>query len=926
MKIQKKTAHVMMSALLMSLLLVACTDQPDAQSLLKSAKDYLAKNDSKAAVIQIKNALQSNPDLPEARYLLGTALLQNGDPAGAETELRKALDLKYEQDSVVPQLAKALLAQGQAKKLTDELASIELSQGGAKASLQMALTSAYAMQGKTDLSQSALNAALLAQPGLAEALLVQARQKATQRDFEGALVLTDEVLAKAPTYPDAWKLKGDLFLYAKNQPTEALAAYRQAVNLQADFLPAHAAILTILMQQGQLAEADQQLLQINKFAANHPQTKFLAAQLAFQKKDFKRAHELSQQVLAATPNSLMGLQLAGVVALQLNDLSQAQEHLGRAVQAAPQLRLARRALVLAYLRSGQTAKALETLQPGLNQENVDPELLSIAGEVYLQTGDLKQAQTYLSQAAQLVPKDAKKQTALALTHFMSGATDTAFEELHTIASSDTGTTADLALISTYLKRASFDQALKAIDALEKKQPDKPLAAQLRGRTLIFKNDLAGARKSFEKALALDSDYFSATASLAGLDLLEKKPLDAKKRLEAVLVKNPNHSQALLALAEYAAQSGEPKEEVARLIGRAVAANPTNARLHLLLIDFYLRQQEVKAAFSAAQNAVSVLPDSPELLDALGRTQQASGDANQAIASFHKLAAMQPRSALPQMRLAQVYLNDKNKEAGVASLRKGLELQPDLLEAQRALIVIDLADKRVSPALAMARTVQKQRPGESVGYALEGDIEASQKNWTGAAGAYRSGLKLQPASELAMKLHSVLGVSGQTAEAEKWAANWQKDHPQDASFLFYLGDLALTRKDYQAAEKCYAAVVKLQVNNALAYNNLAWVSARLNKPDARLYAEKAIALVPDQPAFMDTLAMLLSEQGDYAKAIALQNKALTLQPANNLFKLNRAKIYIKGNQKELALKELEGLRQLGDKFSGQAEVAVLLKNL
>jgi len=78
--------------------------------------------------------------------------------------------------------------------------------------------------------------------------------------------------------------------------------------------------------------------------------------------------------------------------------------------------------------------------------------------------------------------------------------------------------------------------------------------------------------------------------------------------------------------------------------------------------------------------------------------------------------------------------------------------------------------------------------------------------------------------------------------------------------------------------------------------------------------------------MDTLAVLLSDKGDYAKAVELQNKVMTLQPQNGLFRLNLAKIHIKGGKKDLAKKELDELVKLGDKFGGQAEVAGLLKGL
>src|SRR3990167_1694766 len=167
MSFKKSTAPMTLPALLVALLLAACSEKPEA--MIISAKDYLAKNDNKAAVIQIKNALQSDPNLPEARFLLGSALLDSGDPVGAETELRKALDLKHPQDAVVPSLAKAMMAQGQAKKLTEEFAKIDLTQPQAKASLQMTLASAYAMQSQPDLAQTALDAALQAEPGYAPA-------------------------------------------------------------------------------------------------------------------------------------------------------------------------------------------------------------------------------------------------------------------------------------------------------------------------------------------------------------------------------------------------------------------------------------------------------------------------------------------------------------------------------------------------------------------------------------------------------------------------------------------------------------------------------------------------------------------------------------------------------------------------------------
>lgn len=909
----------------MSFLLAACSgDSPEA--LMTSAKAYLAKNDSKAAVIQIKNALQKNPNLPEARYLLGTALLEGGDPVGAETELRKALDLKYSQDSVVPQLAKAMLMQGQLKKFVDEFAKTELTQKSAIADFQTSLAATYMALGKTQASQAALDAALLAEPGYAPAVLAMARKKATEQDADGALGLVDGVIAKAPTDHEAWKLKGDLLFFIKKRTDDAILAYRKAVESKSDFLPAHTAIVTLLLQQANIPEAQKQFELMKKIAPGRPQTVFLEAQLAYQNKDFKAARDLTQQLVKVAPNNAQGLQLAGIVELQLNSLVQAEAYLGKALQVEPRLALARRALITTYLRSGQPAKAMATLAPSLRNEILDPELLSVAGEVYLQNGDSKKAEEFFAKAAKLDPKDARKRVSLAITHLLTGDSDVAFGELQTISESDSGTTADFALISAHLRRKDYDKALKAIDTLEKKQPDKPLASNLRGRTQLAKQDLTGARRSFERALAIDPAYFPAVASLASLDMADKKPEEAKKRFEAVVAKDPKNGQALLALAELAARSGAAKDEVAALITRAITANPAEAAPRLLLIDFYLRSKDERQALSAAQNAVAAIADNADLLDALGRVQQASGDSNQAIVTFNKLVAMQPLSPKPYMRLADAHMAAKNKDAAAQSLRKALDIKPDTLEAQRGLILLGLEAKKYAEALVIARTVQKQRPKEPVGYILEGDIGAVQKNWDASAAAYRTGLKEAPSSELSLKLHAVLAASGKGAESDKFAASWQKDHPTDAAFQFYMGDVALKRNDYAAAEKSYATVIKLQPANAIAFNNLAWVSGRLNKDTAIGFAETANKLAPNQPAFMDTLAMLWSDKNDYAKALEWQTKVVTAQPQNPLFKLNLAKIHIKGGKKDLARKELDDLVKLGDKFAGQAEVASLLKSL
>lgn len=902
----------------------ACSQSPE--SLISSAKDYIARKDNKTALIQIKNALQINPKLAEGRFLLGTGLLEEGDAVGAELEFRKALDLKYSRDQVIPLLAKSLLAQGNAKKLTIEFGQTLLEESSAKASLLMSLTAAYAMQGDLEKSKSSHDSALMVDPTNVPARILIARNKAISGDVVASLALVDQIISDSKDSFEAWKLKGDILLIDKSRAAEAQLAYKKAIELKPDYLSAHTSLIALFFQQKNYLLAESQLENLKKLLPNHPQTKFFEGQLAFHKQDFKSAKEFVQQVLQVAPSNVQALQLAGVIEFQLGAYSLAESYLAQVVKVAPDLLLPRRVLIQTYLRSGKPQKALPLVQFLADKEDLDSDMLSTVGEVYLQNGDVKSAEAYFAKAAASAPNDARKKTTLALTHLMSGQVDMAVDELKLISALDSGTSADLALFSYHLKRRSYELALGVVDILDKKMSGKPLPAQLRGRVSFAKNDMSGARAGFERALAIDPMYFPAISSLAELDVLAKKPALAKSRFESYLSKSPKSVQAWLALAEFEIRAGTGKDEVSKLLAKAVAANPEDVMPRLFLITYGLQVMDAKGALIAAQNAVSALPGNSVLLDALGRTQMATGEYNQAVITFQKLSSQEIQSHLPHMRMAEAYAAAKNKDSMIKSLNQALELKPDFRPAQRNLIAVDLADKNFPRALSTARLIQQQSPSDSEGYALESDILSVQKKWPEALLVLQQGIKQANFPALAFRQHAVLLELGKTAEADKFSAKWQRENPGDSVFLLYLGDAALARNDLLAAEKIYLAVVNLKSKNAVAYNNLAWVLDKLKKSGALAYAEKANELMPNQAAFMDTLASIYASTGNFEKAVSLQAKVLSIDPKNMAYKLNLAKIHILSGKKDLARKQLEELRSLGESFPAHAEVATLLSRV
>ncbi len=492
--------------------------------------------------------------------------------------------------------------------------------------------------------------------------------------------------------------------------------------------------------------------------------------------------------------------------------------------------------------------------------------------------------------------------------------------------SDEGVMADMAQINTLLQQGKTDQALKAIDALQKKRPADVVPPFLRGRALLQKGDKAGARKAMEQALQIDGNYFPAIGVLAVIDNAENHPDEARARLEGAIKQQPGNIQAYQLLLELRAANGADRAELAGILRRAVDAAPKNPQGHELLVEFLLRGGEHKEALAAAQKAVAALPDKAQLLDAQGRAQAANGEFDQSQASFNRMAALQPQSPQPYLRMSTAYLMAGDRAAAAEKLRKALEIDPSLLEAQQSLASLAMAANKPDEALAIARTVQKQRPKEAAGYILEGEIQAAGKAWDKTIDAYRAGLKQTDSPELAVRLHSVLLNAGKKPDADRWAADWTRSHPKDAGFPFYLGNQALSRNELPESLRQFERTLTLQPGNAIALNNRAWIKGQLGKDGALADAERANALAPNQPPFMDTWAMLLSAANQHDKAVELQKKVVQLQPQQLGYKLNLAKIYLKAGRKDAARPLLDELSAAGDKFAGQAEVEELKKAL
>lgn len=896
-------------------------DSPD--QLLSLAKSHMQKGDNAAAIIQLQNALQQQPALGEARLLLGKALLDRGDAVRAAAELTKALDLSVSADQVKPLLARALVDCGQTQMLL-AMDTSDLTSPQSVAEFNTALAEARSYDARAPEVQAALDAALNAVPDYTPALVGRARVLFNRKQFAESLQQTEAVLSKHPADVDALVLKADNLFHGQKQTEAAIALYRQALSASPRNLVGQTALIEALLIQHDSEGAQNQADALFKAFPRHPLALYFQALLAAQSGNLARGEEMVNQLLKMAPDDSRTLHLAGTIALESNRPLLAQGRLSRLVAKAPESSDAKRLLAQAYLQSGDGRQALETIESLLAGPKVEAETLAIAARAHMLAGDFAKAQDFYSRAFKANPLGTQARVGAALARFKRGQTADGLRELQAAATSDSkGIDADLTLVSVLVSQRELDAALSAIARLEAKAPGKVMAPLLQGQVLVLKGDLAAARKSFEAALAADPAYFPATDRLAALDWREGKRQSARARLDAYLKDHRNNAQALAALANLVDQAGTPPAEVTALYAKAVKSSPEEAWLRQSLIQYHLRRQDFKQALSAAQDAASALPGNTEIQLELGRAQAAAGDHNQAIKTFAGLALKQPQSLAALLGLADAYIATKAYSDAFEAVKRAVQLAPDSMAVAQRAAKLDLQAGHPDAAVARARALQKG-PQAFEALVMEGDLEASRKNWAAAESAYRKALKLEPtASYAAQRVFATLRAADRSAQAEQFAEDWEAGHATDPLFPFFRAGVAIADKAYAKAETQLRKVLKIEPDNAMSLNNLAWVLAAQKQAGAIELAERAVQLGPNQTLFLDTLAYAQAAQAQIDQAIETQQRALSLEPANPDLSLGLARLYLQAGKSSKAREALRELVKLGERYGRQAEVQSLL---
>jgi len=903
-------------------LLTACGGE-SSEALVGQARSSIAAGDPRAAIIQLKNAIEKDETNPEARFLLGTLQLQQGEFESAEKELRRAREAGMAADQVEPLLAQAWLRQGEFQRVLDEIPQ-PAPDNPAAAALLAVRTNAQLGLRQTDEARATLALAQAAAPDDPEVRLTEARLAMVEGNTDAAMAAIENALKTNPKHRDAWLFKADL-LRATGKTKDAIAAYQDVLQIDPQNLGTRLALADIAISENRLTDARREVDAVLKIAPNNLIGRYTQASIDFREKKTESARDRLAAVLKAAPDYLPAVLLGGAIEYSLGNLQSAETSLKKVIKLAPRHPYALRLLAATQLRLGRPEDAARTIK-ALDPENSDDAGVHVvAGEIALARKEWAKASAHFEKAAQASPESAAIRTELGIARMVQG-DERAMDDLLAASNmEDGGGRADALLILSQLKNQQYDAALASIAALEKKLPASPVPWNYRGAAYLGKKDLAKARESFERVLKLDPTFFPAAATLARLDLQDNKPAAAKARFETILKADPKHLQAMLALADLARTNRDEKTYLGWL-EKAAAAHPQALQPRMLLSRYWLAKGDSAKALAAARSAVTAQPNNPAALDLLGAAQFASKDLDNALGTYRKLADQLPNQAEPRLKLAQVQMAMRQAGEARKSLQEAIRLKPDLTEAQLLLGSLEIQSARYDEALKIARQIQQRNPKALAGWVLEGDAAQAKKQYPAALAAYERAHKLAPSSATLIGQHQALAGSGRFDEGAKRLADWLAAHPQDHRTRLYLAEQLSARGQYKAAAEHYLLLNQQVPGNVVVLNNLASALSELKDKRALGFAEQALKLKPDNPAVLDTVGWILVQQGQSGRGIKLLQQALSKAPDLGDIHYHYAAALAMSGDKTRARQELEQLIKSGQDFNQKPAALALMQTL
>lgn len=856
-----------------------------ASDYVQEGTNYLEKGDLTAALISFKNAVQADPASLAARLALADALERNGDLPGAEQQLRRAIDAGGDADDLLPRIAVLLLDRGENVLLIRDFSSRKLKSPEADSDLKALVSLAYLASGQAKKAVEQIEQVAKVTPAirLARAQIAFAASQRSEAAAEMDEILKSE---KAPW----WVARAASRVFAANEESDkALRAIKSAY----DAAPMHRGVIGEYAEQliaaNRKEEARPLRDRLRKVAPGYYRTQYLDALFLLEDGKQDLAYTAVTKVLAALPEHVPSQVIAASIELERNELASVETRVKKIVSTSPNSSEGHRLKAMLEMRRGNAAEAAAALQRAISRAPEDRSLMAMAAGVSWSRGEKALAIRQMSKAALLDPVRPDLAAQLAEMQGAGGQ------------GADAQKTLGLAIAAAKEpkgREAVFNSALRLKQyGLAKELAQKELTLRTKDAEPLMwmaavegsEGNEAAALDYTRKALTLRPDYYPALVALEKTAKTPEARKDYESRLKMAIEMGSKEPRVYLDQVRSMAQAGVDAEKIGTVLEKGLSAVPGDLGLREAAAQHWIDTGKKDKALAVVKEGESAMPDNARMLALAAYVQEVAGEASQSAIRFAQLSERYPDRVDWSLKHAQNQIQAGKSQDAEKVLRKLIQLRPEEPAPYQRLAMLQVSMKQAKEAQTTAEMLRDKARQKGAGLILLGDVYGATDRRAEALKAYtEAGTAGMPDLSMAKKVR-LLDSTGSGALASAELTKWLAAHPDNVRGLALAANRASAKGDYKEAAKHLDKIVRLDPNNPVALNDLAWALVMTKEPRALELATKAVALAPRNVNALDTLSQAQLSANQKEEAMATARKALALDPKSGVVRVHLAEM-------------------------------------
>jgi len=639
------------------------------QTRLVAARLALIDQDYAAVVTQLQPVVAAVPDFAPARFLLGAALLAQGNLEQAESHLSQVVRLTPENmearkllakarlrlqryDAAMQVLTPAMQGEGFDPELSSLLSEVKL-QAGAPAEAIAVLERTVRQNPEATGIKLDLAAAYIVAGQSEQAVdLLRSLPEVVGNRRREALLVEALVAAKGPV-----EARREVETLIARNPSDATILSLGAGHAlsQGDFTAARAYLTKALAVQ----PADPRLLELLA------ETEVRAGSLDAAETVLQRLLELP----GARPTARLGLvqiaQLRGRASEARKGLEQMRAEDPTAI--VPRMMLARM-----MLTAGEAAPASTVLSEVVAIAPRDAGLRLQVSRLLGEFGRYDEAMRQAREAVEISPEIADAWTELARMQLVRDLPGPARQSAEKAVAIDRGSVEGVGLLALLdLREGRGSAALQRAEALVARRPADPRALVLEGDVRLSLGQPREAAQAFGRALALNADLQIVAKQSAAMRRAGMANPEAP--LARWVAERPDDVRGRALLAE-AYQGGGQRDRAIEQYEH-LTASPTAGFSQLNNLAWLYYEQGDDRAEATARRAYDLASDNPAVIDTYGWILTEKGDLTRGLETLARAAQLAPEAPDIRYHYAAALARAGKRQAALGVLDEVLEANP-----------------------------------------------------------------------------------------------------------------------------------------------------------------------------------------------------------------------------------------------------------